>query len=764
MIPAKKSLTLSIQVALGCVLVSGAVSYLRATDVKQKTHTSAAANWADYEGGEDSPQYSSLTQINKQTVKDLTLVWSYQSPTTGSFGRFGFNPIIVDGVMYAEGPYNSLVALDATTGKELWRHENSSAMTSRGVNYWENKDRTDRRLIFAVDSNLQEVDAHTGKPITNFGDNGLVDLRVGLGRDPKSILRIQSGTPGRIYGDLIILGSATGEDYGSPPGDIRAYNILTGKMAWTFHTVPHPGEPGYETWMPDTWKYAGGTNDWGGMSLDEKRGIVYTPIGSTTYDFYGADRKGNDLYSDCLLALDASTGKLKWYFQFVHHDLWDYDPTTSPKLLTVNHDGKMVDIVAQATKQGFLFAFDRVTGKPLWPIIEKPVPQSDVPGEQSSPTQPFPTQLPPFARQKFDVADVNPYITDPAELAQIKDEVAKARKGLYTPPSFENTIEAPGNNGGGNWGAASVDPATGRMFIMSKDAPTVLKLLSQPPRAGRNAPIEVRGRQAYADNCLTCHGIDRTGHAGFSPPLVDAPARLGAEQITSIVQNGRNTMPAFPKLSKDEIDTIIAYLKNPDAGDHPVQSGPAVPVTATPGTRYWSGYGTMDTSTGMPSIGPPWSTITAYDMNKGTILWQIPFGTTKSLADKGITNTGSYWPRGGPVTTAGGLVFAGSGGDLTVHAYDSDTGKVIWEHQLDGAPDGVPSVYEVNGREYVVFCVRGGLASDNLPVNPNTVAQVTPKREAQGFYVFALPPRDTAGKAAPAGKTASSATRTASLR
>ena len=733
------------------VLGSGIVAYTRpapapAAAPAEGHHegVASAANWPDNEGGEGSPQYSALKQINKANVKDLTLAWYYPAVTTGrGFGRFGFNPVIIDGVMYTLGGDNALVALDAVTGKELWSHPNPTGITSRGVNYWESKDRSDRRLIFSSNSFLQEVDAKTGNQITTFGDNGKVDLRVGLGRDPKSIVSIQSGTPGRVFENLVILGSSTGEDYGSPPGDIRAYDILTGKMTWSFHTVPHPGEPGYETWPPEAWKYAGGTNDWGGMTLDEKRGIVYTPIGSTTYDFYGADRKGADLYSDCLLALDARTGKLKWHFQFVHHDLWDYDPTTSPKLLTVNHDGKMVDIVAQATKQGFLFAFDRETGKPLWPIEERPVPQSDVPGEQSWPTQPFPTHLPPFNRQKLSADDVNPY-ADPQDQARIRDMIAKSNnKGLFTPPAFIDTLEPSGNNGGANWGSAATDPASGRIFILAKDAPTMIKLVSAPPRAGANASIEVRGRQAYEDNCLTCHGIDRLGHAGFSPGLVDAPKTLGADGIAKIVHDGRNTMPPLPNIKQDQVDAIIAYLRNPDAGDHPPQGAgrgrPDVAPPATPGTRYWTGYGTMDAENGLPAIGPPWSTLTAYDMNKGTILWQIPFGETKSLSAKGITNTGSYWPRGGPVATGGGIVFGGSAGDLTVRAYDEDSGKVLWEHQLEGAPDGIPSVYEVNGKEYVVFCVRGAFASDNLPTNPNTVAQVPPKREAQGFYVFALP-------------------------
>ena len=735
---------------VGALVTAFVLLYASRETLGAQSQPKGTADWSDYEGGEESPQYSPLNQINKTTVKKLTMAWSFKVPASGGFGRFGFNPVVVNGVMFVMGADNSVVALDATTGKQIWKHPNDSGITSRGVNYWVSKDASDQRIIYASDNYLQELNARTGVEISTFGEDGKVDLRIGLGRDPKSIARIQSGTPGRLFENLLIVGSSTGEDYASPPGDIRAYNVLTGELVWTFHTVPHPGEYGYDTWPPDAWKYAGGVNDWGGMAIDEKRGIVYIPTGSSTYDFYGADRKGADLFADCLLALDARTGKLLWHFQFVHHDLWDYDATTSPKLLTVNHNGKTVDIVAQATKQGFLYAFNRVTGEPLWPIEERPVPQSNVPGEQSWPTQPFPTQLPPFARQKFTVDDVNPYITDPADAKRIKDWVANSRnEGLFTPPGFTDTMEIPGNNGGGNWGAVATDPKSGKLFVMSKDAPTMLKLVAELPRGGANASIEVRGRGLYQDNCVTCHGVDRQGHAGVSPSLVDASKTLGANGIVSVVHSGRSAMPAFPNLTTDQLNEIVAYLTNPDAGDRPPappgrggrggRGEAEVPPPVTPGTRFWSGYGTMDAANGMPAIGPPWSSLTAYDMNKGTITWKIPLGETKSLAAKGIKDTGSYWPRGGPVATAGGLIFAGTGGDLTVHAYDEDTGKELWEYQLESAPDGIPSVYEVNGREYVVFCTRGGLASDNLPRNADTTAQIVPNPEAQGYYVFALP-------------------------
>jgi quinoprotein glucose dehydrogenase len=347
--------------AVGVACYSQHAVHAAAADAKAYT------TWSDYEGSADSAQYSSLKQINKSNVTQLQQVWFYPDGNNGF--RYGFNPVVVDGVMYVVGKDNTTVALDAETGKEIWVHDNGTprGITNRGINYWESKDRSDRRLFYASNNILHALDARTGKLVDSFGDHGNVDLREGLGRDPKTIRQIESGTPGRVFENLLILGSATGEEYNSPPGDIRAYDVLSGKMVWIFHTVPHPGEFGYNTWPKDAWKYIGGTNDWGGMTIDEKRGIAYFPLGSPTYDFYGADRTGAGLFGNCLLALDARTGKYLWHFQAVHHDLWDYDLTTAPKLLTVKHDGRMVDIVAQAGKNGFLYVLDRVTGKPIWP-------------------------------------------------------------------------------------------------------------------------------------------------------------------------------------------------------------------------------------------------------------------------------------------------------------------------------------------------------------------------------------------------------------
>jgi quinoprotein glucose dehydrogenase len=710
--------------------------------VGQKPYTT----WKDYLGSSDSAQYSALEQINKSNVKRLELMWFYPAGNNGA--EFGFNPIVVDGLMYVLGKNSAIVALEAATGKEVWVHQvNSTLIAHRGINYWESKDRSDRRLLLLADNYLQALDARTGKEITSFGDNGRVDLRLGLGRDPKTITLIQSFSPGRVFENLVILGSATGEEYDSPPGDLRAYDVLTGKMVWIFHTVPHPGERGYDTWPKEAWRRIGGVNTWGEISIDEKRGIAYFPLGAPTYDFYGGDRKGANLFADCLLALDARTGKYLWHFQFVHHDLWDYDPAAAPKLISVRHEGKMVDAVAEPTKHGFLFVYDRVTGKPLWPIEERSVPKSDVPGEEAWPTQPFPTAPPPFARQKFTADEINPYIADAAERAKWRDTVLSARnEGLFTPPGFRNTIEMPGNSGGANWGASAIDPGSGMIYVESKDSPTMLKLEGKPPKVDLDAfgSPERQGRVVYVQHCQMCHGPERNGSPPAVPSLVNVVTRLGTDRIRSILRVGAPPMPSFSSLSTKEVDVLIAFLSHPEAGDVSKEMlawlgrAPRLDTSAALGSspvRYWSGYGYMNSTEGLPAINPPWSTLTAYDLNAGTIKWQIPLGEVTELAAKGIKNTGSNWPRGGPVVTAGGLIFVGTRSDRKIRAYDKDTGTVLWEKELPARVDGVPSVFELGGREYVAVCGR-----DVERTTPDTEIVSSPpgKPPVQGYYLFAL--------------------------
>lgn len=733
-------------------------------------------SWPDYGGGTSNSHYVNIKQITKADVDQLKVAWSYP------FGQTGFNPIVVGRTMYVTGR-GALIALDATTGKELWIHDGLTGINSRGINYWQSKDGKDRRLIFSENSYLQEIDAATGKTILSFGKDGAVNLREGLGRDPLKISQIQSRSPGKIFENLVILGSVTGEGYVSPPGDLRAYDVVTGKLVWQFHTVPHPGELGYDTFPKDAWKYIGGNNTWGDMTVDSKLGIVYFPTGAPTYDFYGADRKGNNLFGDCLLALDARTGKLRWYFQMIHHDLWDYDETAAPQLITIKQKGKTIEAVAQAGKDGFLYVFNRVTGKPIWPIPETPVPQSDVPGEFSSPTQPIPTAPPPFVRHSFTVDDINPYLS-PEERAYIKNQILNSRNdGVFTPPSLKGTIQMPGNPGGANWGTTAADPQKGMVFVVGMNGPALLKLekttpggapaeayLGLPSNRPRWGNAAMSGRALYMRNCQSCHGADLGG--GVGPSLVGVTNKMGADAIESILSGGKGFMPAFSNLTGSDKDSIIAFLRirgNYLAGSEGhlkwlggpvVQSGPAPPALTpapvipgesralyggnggilpypndveAPDVRYNAGYGLSPSA-----VRPPWSTLTAYDLNTGTIQWQVPIGDDLAMAARGVHNTGARSLRNGMVLTSTGLIFL-VGGDHKVRAYDENNGNVVWEHDIAGNSAGFPAMYEVGGREYLVITVAGSGAPGPFGEADTAAAASKSAKLPSGYVVFALP-------------------------
>jgi quinoprotein glucose dehydrogenase len=700
----------------------------------------------------DGSNFYALDSINAKNVTDLDVAWFYPHGSTGGA------PIVADGVAYLQGRNGSLIAIDATTGQEIWIHENLNGMTVRGINYWESPDGSDRRLLFARESYLQAIDARTGKSILSFGRNGIVDLRDGLARGPRTRI-VQSNSPGKVFENLLILGSAPGEDWVSPPGDIRAYDVVTGQLVWQFHTVPRPGEFGYETWPRDAYKYVGGANNWGEMSVDERRGIIYVPTGSPTYDFYGADRHGANLFGNCLLALDARTGRRLWHFQTVHHDLWDYDNVSTPQLITVRQGRRVIDAVAHAGKTGFLYVFDRVTGEPLWPIEERPVPPSDVPGEQAWPTQPFPTVIPPFARQTFTVDDVNPYLR-PADYANMRARVSRARNhGLFTPPALVDTISMPGNQGGSNWGTTASDPSRGIVYVLGVDAVSILKLTDV--RVNFTDLSGGFGGAVFQKYCQVCHGPEARGGAmPGAPALLNIQTRLSAEAIRRIILSGQGAMEPVIGITDQEMAAVVAYLRE----GRPSRDGPTTPPRFPPGpvvasggaphppppglvagapqfggyggnggdepyppdaegvptVRYVSEYGVMAGAT-----RPPYSTLTAYDLDRATIKWQVTTGDDlATLSRGGPRSTGGQLLRTGIVATSGGLVFL-AGSDGRVRAFEAETGKLRWTGRLSGSSRGAPVMYEAKGRQYL-------LVSSNPPSN---VADNPPR----GWIAFALP-------------------------
>lgn len=576
--------------------------------------------WDGYLGGGDSSQYSSLDQINKQNVGQLQVAWEY---STGEGQPPRFNPVVGGGLMYVLRGDNQIAALNPATGAEVWRTALTGRVGARGINYWQSTDGADRRLMVLNDGILRAIDARTGQTVSTFGTNGGVDLRDALPADAVKPGPLQTDNPGRVYKDTIIMSLPAGAyDYASAPANIQAYDIRTGALKWTFSVVPRDGEYGAETWPAKDRGKFGGVHNWSESTVDTELGMVYIPTGTPRYDFFGGNREGDNLFGNSILALDAETGKRVWHFQTVHHDLWDMDLPTAPKLMTITKDGKRIPILIQPSKQGYLYVFDRRTGVPIWPIKETPVPASDIPGEKASPTQPIPTWPQPFAEQSFTVNDINPYLPE-ADKVKLRELFATSRSGnagAFTPPSVQGTIVMPGHNGGSNWGMASVDPARQRLFIVARNLPILLKLNKDNREAAR---------------------------------------------------------AAMPNVINDD---IVPY-------------------------RWPVNF--MLQSNGMVAVKPPFSTLTAYDMNTGNKLWSIPNGEIMTLEAQGIKGVGAQTPRGGPVATASGLLFVGTATDRAFRARDADTGKILWEYRFDAATEGVPAVYEVDGRQYITVPVGG---------------------------------------------------------
>ncbi|HVU17575.1 MAG TPA: PQQ-binding-like beta-propeller repeat protein [Candidatus Didemnitutus sp.] len=669
--------------------------------------TAAAGNeWTAYLGDKSASHYSSLSQIGVDNVKDLTVAWTWQGgearPDTS---QIQCNPLMIGGVLYLTNAQMKLIALDAATGKEKWRFAPAEPNgVNRGLAYWSDGD--DRRILYGNGHWLHAIDAASGKLIDSFGDHGRVDLANDLGRDVRG-LAIQANTPGVIYRDLIILSTRVGEGPApAAPGHVRAYNVRTGKLAWIFHAIPYPGEPGYEAWPPDAWKHLGGVNAWPGMTVDEERGLVFCPIGSATFDFWGGDRLGNDEYADSLVVLEAATGKLVWHFQFTHHDLWDRDPPAPPTLLTVHRNGQDIPAVAQVTKSGHVWVFNRVTGEHLFPYEEIAVPSSDLAGEVASPTQPVPLKPAAFARQFFSENEITN--RTPEAHRAVLERYSRVRAfARFTPPSREGTIILPGFDGGAEWGGAAADP-DGILYVNSSEMAWILSMID----AGGATTL---GQQVYLQNCTGCHGADRKGNAAANiPSLLDLSKRRTRAQVVEVVTKGRAVMPSWAFLGDAQRDAVVSYIYG-DAEPQraPVGEGawqtylPDQQVGAKPPPFTHTGYNRWLDPDGYPAIKPPWGTLNAINLNTGEYVWTIPLGEFPELTAKGVPPTGveNY---GGPLVTAGNLVFVAATRDEMFRAFDRRTGRELWKVKLPVAGYATPATYEVGGRQYVVIACGGG--------------------------------------------------------
>jgi quinoprotein glucose dehydrogenase len=682
-------------------------------------------DWTVAGGTHEKIHYSSLDQLDTNNVKQLSVAWVYHAEKDDStrFGPMQCNPIIIGNILYGVSPKLKLFALEASTGKQLWQFDPADSIANkswhrktinmnRGVAYWEEGE--DKRILFTAGSVAYAVNALNGKLIPTFGKEGGINLNKGLDRDENSVF-VAPTSPVTVYKNLFFLSGLVGDE---TPGHIRAFDVKTGKQQWIFHTIPYPGEPGYETWEDTTaYKYLGSTNSWAGFSLDEKRGILFAPIGNPTNDFYGGKRRGKGLYGNSLVALDAKTGKKLWHFQTVHHDVWDMDLPAAPALVRVNVNDKEIDAVLQTTKTGYIFMFDRVTGKPIFPIQESPVvTRTALEGEKLWPTQPRPTLPKPFVRQIFTKDDLNTIFGD-STYQDIKARFSTYRSGrMFTPPSEEGTIILPGYDGGGEWGGPAVDPTTNLLYVNANEMAWVLTMVkNKPEKAGVKTNLEA-GSILYKQYCMGCHGPDRKG-GGDYPSIVGAEKKYTTNKLVELITTGRRMMPGFNNISAIDKNAIASFVLNAKTDQQKIYAGKSFDVPKDSNLGYgFTGYNKFLTKDGYPAISPPWGTLSAINLNTGKLEWKIPFGEFKELKEKGIPTTGRE-NYGGPLVTAGGLLFIAATADGKFRAFNKRTGELLWETDLPASGLATPSMYTVNGKQYIVIACGGskwgGKSSDS---------------------------------------------------
>lgn len=685
----------------------------------EETATKEYVTWSTYGGDKEAIHYSSLTAIDTSNVTQLQPAWTYHTgdADTVHHSQMQCNPIIVNGILYGTSPTLKLFAVDAATGAHRWTFDpadstqQSNVMrfilnNNRGVTYWSHD--SDQRILYTAGSFLYAVNAATGRLIDSFGNKGRVDLHDGLGRDVKD-LYVTATSPGIIYKDLYILGSRVDEGAAAAPGHIRAYDVHTGKMQWIFHTIPQPGEFGFDTWEDSiAYKHIGGANSWGGFSLDEERGILFAPTGSASFDFYGGKRKGANLFANCLLALDAATGKRKWHSQFIHHDVWDRDLPAPPALVTIKKDGVVTDAVAHATKHGMVYIFERETGKPLYPIEEKAIDTATtLAGEKIWPTQPIVSIPKPFVRQDFTADELNPYLPD-SSIAKLKKDLLGYRYGeMFMPPGKQTMVLLPGLDGGSEWGGPSYDPETGYLYINANEMAWLLTMRDNKPATTKAETYGQAGKRLYESHCVTCHGTDRKG-SGNNPSLLNVQARYKDPDLLSLINTGRRMMPAFNQLEDQEKEAIVSFIVESKGRQKKAFKMSARPVDTFLNLPYGvTGYYKFLSPEGYPAIRPPWGTLTAINLHTGEYVWKTTLGEYPELKAKGVPPTGTE-NYGSSVVTAGGLLFIAAARDGKLRAFNKYNGKLLWEYPLPAAGFATPSVYEAQGRQFIVIACGGG--------------------------------------------------------
>lgn len=674
----------------------------------------AGSDWGTYLGSKTADHYSELKQITPENVNQLAVAWTYHSggSATNNRSQIQCNPLVINGILYGTSADLQLFAVNATSGAEIWRFDPASVHgvtktgVNRGLSWW--SDGYSERLFYANDRFLHCIDPKTGIPVASFGEGGRVNLKADLGRDVSKLSQNLT-SPGIVCGDLIVVGSRLGEGPApAAPGHIRAYDVRTGRLAWRFHTIPQPGEFGHETWPPDAYRHIGGANVWAGFSLDEKRGIVFCPTGSAAFDFWGGNRVGDNLFANCLIALDVKTGERIWHQQLVRHDLWDRDLPAPPTLLTVRRNGRAIDAVAQVTKSGHVFVFERETGTPLFPLMEVHVPQSDLHGETAAATQRIPQKPEPFSRQIFSYNEITDLSAESHK--QVLERFFKLRPHtLFAPPAREGTIIFPGFDGGAEWGGAAADP-DGILYVNANEMAWVLTMVEA--KRSTAADGSASGAAIYSQICAACHGQDRSGNAAQNvPSLAGLEQRMKRRDIMSLLQTGKGLMPSFGFLSEKQQEAVADFILGLDVPTpSPVSQEPRPPSGGdTVGLIPYSttGYHRWLDPSGYPALKPPWGTLNAIDLNSGEYLWRSNLGEYPELTARGVPPTGTE-NYGGPVVTAGGLVFIAASRDEHLRAFDSRSGRELWRARLPAAGYATPATYAVAGRQYVVIACGGG--------------------------------------------------------